>query len=222
VYYQDDLVTIYHGDCREILPLISQPEVVITDPVWPNSVFPGIEPFQLFEESVGLLRCKSLVVHLGVISDPRFLSCVPDSLPFFRVCWLRYAHPSFVGRVLMGGDVAYVFGEPPPSSPGKRVLAGECTASNNTKKDSHTGRGHGSSSHGNYDSLPHPTPRRYEHVRWLVAQYGLDSGVLDPFSGTGTTLRACKDLMIPSIGIEVEERYCEIAAKRMAQDVLPF
>lgn len=219
-YYQDSHITLYHGDCREILPQISDcPPVCITDPVWPNSVFDGIDPLQLFREMCGILPCTTLVVHLGCTSDPRFLSAVPPQWPFLRLCWLRYARPSYRGRVLVGSDVAYVFGTPPPVRPGRQVLSGEIVARNNTDKWQHTKRGNGTSEGIDYHTLPHPAPRRYEHVLWLCQQYGTDS-VIDPFAGTGTTLRAAKDLGQRAIGIEIEERYCEIAVKRLSQEVL--
>jgi len=60
-------------------------------------------------------------------------------------------------------------------------------------------------------------------MRWLVdlvSQPG--ECVLDPFAGSGTTLAAAKQLGRIAVGIEIEERYCEIAAKRLAQEVLPL
>jgi site-specific DNA-methyltransferase (adenine-specific) len=221
-YYQQDGVTVWHGDCREILPTLQQPDVCITDPVWPNSVFPSVaDPAQLFAEAAALLTGSRLVVHLGCSSDPRFLAGVPARYPFVRVAWLKYARPSYRGRILVGSDVAYVFGSIPSSRPGRHVLSGETTARNNRTKLQHTGRGEGSSDDLDYRELPHPSPRRYEHVAWLVGLYG-DGGVIDPFCGTGTTLEAAKRAGYVSVGIESEERYCEITATRLQQSCLPL
>jgi site-specific DNA-methyltransferase (adenine-specific) len=73
----------------------------------------------------------------------------------------------------------------------------------------------------NTAKLPHPSPRRLQHVRWLCKWFAGES-VIDPFSGSGTTLLACKLLTIPAIGIEIEEKYCEVAAKRLSQEVMDF
>lgn len=73
----------------------------------------------------------------------------------------------------------------------------------------------------------HPPPER-EHVTQkplgvlrellrIVPEGGL---VLDPFMGSGTTLRAAKDLGLRAVGVELEERYCAVAARRLGQEVL--
>jgi site-specific DNA-methyltransferase (adenine-specific) len=219
-YYKDSAVTIYHGDCREILPQLEQPDTCIVDPVWPNSVFPGVEnPQALFAEAVEFITTSRIVVHLGCTSDPRFLGAVPMRFPYLRTCWLRYARPSYRGRILVGSDVAYAFGVAPSSRPGRQLLSGETCASNNSTKMQNTGRGNGTPDDLTYNNLPHPCPRRLEHLKWLIHVF-VDNGVVDPFCGTGTTLRAAKDLNRKAIGIEIEEKYCEIAAQRMQQEVL--
>lgn len=221
-FFQDEYVTLYHGDCREVLPDIEHGDTCITDPVWPNSVFPDIDdPAALFAEAAALLNVQRLVVQLGCMSDPRFLAGVPASLKFLRVCWLSYARPAYRGRILMGSDIAYAWGTPPSSRPGRRVLPGQCMAKKNNTMAQRTGRGNGSSENCDFSKLPHPSPRRLEHVLWLVSVFA-EQCVIDPFAGTGTTLLAAKSHGLRSIGIERNERFCEIAANRMGQGMLAF
>ena len=228
-YYQQDGVTIFCGDCREILPSV-RAEAIITDPVWPNGqrAFPGLDAFGLLQTALALAEwCPRAVVHLGCASDPRFLLAIPDRLPFIRACWLEYSVPSYSGRVLNGSDVAYVFGEPPTRRPGAMVLPGRCLS---TASDGLRGVGRNKDRRRNPDGtqkrdvmseLPHPCPRKLSHVRWLCKWFG-GASVCDPFLGSGTTALACKSLGTPFVGIEIEERYCELAVKRLAQYQLDF
>lgn len=68
----------------------------------------------------------------------------------------------------------------------------------------------------------HIAEKPVEVMRWVMQVVPEGSVVLDPFMGSGTTLRAAKDCGLRSIGIEVDEHYCEIAAKRMDQGALNF
>ena len=67
----------------------------------------------------------------------------------------------------------------------------------------------------------HPNQKPVAALRPLIATYTPNDGtVLDPFMGSGSTLRAAKDLGLVAVGIEVEERYCALAASRLAQELL--
>ena len=68
-----------------------------------------------------------------------------------------------------------------------------------------------------YDNLPHPMPRRLQHVKWLVHQFS-DEMVLDPFMGSGTTAIACEEYGRKWIGIELEEKFCEFASGRIENE----
>jgi site-specific DNA-methyltransferase (adenine-specific) len=221
-YYDEAGITIYHGDCRDVLPQL-RAESIVTDPVWPDCehAFPGIDAKRLLGEVLDAAEVDRVAIHLGCWSDPRFLEAVPERFPFIRTCWLKYACPSYRGRVLNGGDVAYVFGTPPAARQGAMVLPGERTATASdadyTRKNWNASKK--SKATVDISGLPHPTPRKIEHVRWLIEFFGGES-VIDPFMGSGTTLRAAKDLNRKAIGIEIEERYCEVAVERLAQGVL--
>jgi len=69
----------------------------------------------------------------------------------------------------------------------------------------------------------HPCPKPQKWMDWLVALATKQGDVVvDPFCGSGTTLRAAKDARLRTIGVEIEERYCEIAAKKMSQKVMSY
>jgi len=223
-YYQDDMTTLYLGDCREILPKLEGLETVITDPVWPNSlpVYNIKNPTRLFNQMCKAIPqgTERLVVQLGCDSDPRFLEGIPSSWPFLRVCWLEYVKPSYKGRILYTGDVAYAFGLPPAYIPGRQLISGMCRSSL-TEKEFIRGTGqkvHRPKDHpGNH--LPHPSPRRLQHVEFLVKQFS-DNLVCDPFMGSGTAGVAAKKLGRRFIGIEIKEEYLELAIKRIRRQPL--
>jgi len=230
-YFKDDSVAIYNRDCREILPQLSNIETVITDPTWPdaNVKIVGHEnPYQLFADMCRVIPrgTERLIVQLGCDSDPRFLGGIPKEWPFLRVCWLDYARPSYKGRLLYTGDVAYAYGIPPAFIKGRQVMSGMCRSSrsdpNNLRHSHKPGSGGGRwTGRADEDGLPHPCARRLQHVEWLVHQFS-DNVVCDPFMGSGTTLVAAKYLNRISIGIEIKEEYCELAVKRLSQSVMNF
>jgi site-specific DNA-methyltransferase (adenine-specific) len=218
-YYQDSAVTIYHGDCREILPGLPKVDLILTDP--PYGVEMGSKDYAAGSQH-GLVRQKyqsyvdtyenflsiivpALVQALG-ISDrgmifiaahrlqdlPRFSSLggIYNSSACARDCW---GFTTFLPIALYGHD--------PTIGAGSRskVLVNNDVAEQNG----------------------HPCPKPFKWISWCVSRGSVvNNTILDPFMGSGTTLRAAKDLGRKAIGIEIEEKYCQIAAKRMAQEVL--
>ena len=191
---------LYMGDCLEILPTLGAVDAVIVDPVWPNNSvaeFAGIDPYRLFSDAWSHINTKRAVVHLGCDSDPRILA--PVNLPFFRVAWLEYVRPHYKGRLLYTSDVAYFYGHPPASVKGNHVIPGKIISKDTAGKES-----------------DHPCPRKQVHVLWCVGRFTEATDiVLDPFMGSGTTGIACVELGRKFIGIEINEKYFDIACKRI-------
>ena len=209
-YYEHSGITIYHGDCREILPSISA-DVLVTDPPygvsyssgWDNSL-PGIQgdlDTTLRDEVLAQMRDKPAVVF-GSWKRAR---------PHGVVALLTWDKGDNAGM----GDLSlpwkpnteeiYILGSGFSGRRGSSVLhIGNVPTWNSVS----FGRQH-----------PHEKPEAL--MRQLIAKCPTGM-ILDPFCGSGSTLVAAKNLGRRSIGIEIEERYCEIAAKRLSQEVLDF
>jgi site-specific DNA-methyltransferase (adenine-specific) len=192
-YYADDLVTIYHGDCREWMPAA---DVVVTDP--PYGL--GFRD-QAWDEAVpdwlGLARQRAPLVMFT--APPVEAWEYPK--PTWVLCWAR---PASNARSLAGGfnhwSPVLVYGQAkfPVDLISLHAIA------NATER-----------------WVEHPSPKPVALLRWLIANGSVEGDVvLDPFMGSGSTLVAAKSLGRRAIGIEIEEKYCEIAAQRCSQEVL--
>lgn len=206
-YYADDAVTIYHGDCREVAPTIEGVTAIVTDPpygvaykpaggwgglYWRNEMPPVIGDDEPFDPEWLLAYPKAVMFGAN-----HYAARLPSS-PTWFVWDKRDGRPGnwFADCELVWantGGPARVF---------SHYWSGGITASEKAKK-------------------LHPTQKPVVVMRWLIEQTTIPEDViLDPYMGSGPTLRAAKDLGRRAIGIEIEERYCEIAARRCSQEVL--
>jgi hypothetical protein len=205
-YYQDESVQIFNADCRDVLPTLDTVDVVITDPpygVGLESHRGDISQFDPIKGDSDTYLAEWLVAtwsgSLAMFMSPfRFIDGDWRSV----LVWDKGAH---VGG---GGDTATCW---------KRdfeLIGVRRNAPLNGGRDSAIVRYMG------YFGSPsgHPAEKPIELMRYLAGKLTPQSAtILDPFMGSGTTLRAAKDLGRKAIGIEIEERYCEIAANRMSQ-----
>jgi site-specific DNA-methyltransferase (adenine-specific) len=203
-YYKDEWWQIFNSDACQIVSQL-EADVCITDPIWPNApreYYPWLDfdPQEVFAEVVMQLEVKRLVVVMRSDSDPRFLQAVPPRYPFFRTQSLPYVMPGYIGRKLGGDEIAYCFGEPVPSVPGRRVIPGIAPKA----QPNHRPRN------------GHPMSRALSHMRWLVEWWSVaGETIIDPFMGSGTTLVAARASGRRAIGIEIKEEYCQLAIERL-------
>jgi DNA modification methylase len=204
-YYQDEAVTIYHADCRDVLPTLEPVDLVLTDP-----------PYGIFKEAItrGFMvdRSGQDATEWDTKPSPETL-LLALSFATHSVVWgynymadiLGTCAAPFVWDKQTGANY-FADGE----------LAWTSFSTGTLRIFRHQWCGAFKASERGIRSL-HPTQKPVALMRWCIERTPLADTILDPFMGSGTTLRAAKDLGRKAIGIEVEERYCEIAAKRMSQ-----
>ena len=207
VTFLDGRVTLYLGDCREILPTLGKVDAVVTDPVWPNAPadsVPGSDrPWELWSEALAAMpQHERIVVVMRCDSDPRFLGAVSGELSFLRSIQLPYVMPGYLGRILGGDETAYWFGQPIRRQPGRMVIPGRAPAVQP----------------GGRPPNGHPMSRAQDHFDWLLYWASdEDETILDPFMGSGTTGVAAVKLGRRFIGVEIEPRYFDIACRRIEE-----
>jgi site-specific DNA-methyltransferase (adenine-specific) len=204
-YYEENGIQIFHGDCREILPSLPRVDAVITDPPYPNHggyVSSVKVAADYFEGQIETARwfCRTFTYPSYLVFWHE-LERPPVNLPLVA---MHVWHRSNTNRP-SNYEAIYEFAQ--ETERASRVFSYPVVSVGLT---------------GCVEATGHPTQKPVKLMKRLIELRGDISMILDPFMGSGTTLRAAKDLGRKAIGIEIEERYCEIAANRLRQEVLQF
>jgi site-specific DNA-methyltransferase (adenine-specific) len=226
-YYSEDGITIYHGDCREILPGLTA-DALITDPPYGVGLVTKTSDYR---QSDAFDNGASLRASVLYEDSPEYVSqlirkAIPPAL---KVC----------DRALIFCGTRMMFAYPEPTAIGCVFTpsgAGHSTWGFQVMHpilfygaDPYLADGKGGRPNGfrteqpNLEKVDHPCPKPLPWMTWAVNRASrLGETILDPFMGSGTTLLAARLDGRRAIGIEIEERYCEIAVERLAQGVLPL
>jgi len=205
-YYERDNQTIYNADCLEILKEMPDKSVdlVLTDPPY------GIDlQYEDYEDSKEAWRALFSAFIPEAIRVAKMVI-----LPSCQIAELEWIYANFPPDWL----IAWYKG-----SPGHRSFIGF----NDWEPHLVYGKT-GKIMHDHFQAQPqmgnkwgHPCPKPVEWAKWFITKATEESDtILDPFLGSGTTLVACKQLGRKGIGIEISEKYCQIAKDRLAQDML--
>jgi len=218
-YYKDDSCTIYHGDCREILPELEPVDLVLTDPPYGEQTHGNhLSKMEILgarsalgfksigQEEMNMLASEWLEISKGWVvfsCEWHFMAELPE-LVRFGIWRKPNGAPQFAGdRPGTGWEAIAIL-----HKPGKKKWNG--------------GGKHGFWVANNEPGM-HPTQKPLKLLRMLITDFS-NSGdlILDPFAGSFTTAVAAKELGRKCIAIEKEEKYCEIGVRRLAQEVLPL
>ena len=195
-YYEHAGITIYHGDCREILPGLGPVDLVLTDP-----------PYGIGDKGGKWGRKAELAWDSHVVDGLGFILDAGEE----QIIWGGNYYPLPPSR----GWLVWYKRDSVPSAADVE-LAWTSFDMNSRLIDQ-------TISATNAERVGHPTQKPLRVMAWCLSFAPDDCHlILDPFMGSGTTLVAAKQLGRRAIGIEIDERYCEIAAKRLEQEMLPF
>lgn len=209
-YYEHAGITIYHGDYREIVPQLGHGfDLVVTDPPYGVGMKYESQTDTLADALALTLtmldltdterRAPVVITTVGTFATE--VELYRTRPPRWRLCWRKgiTSRPSPVG--FTDWEPVFVYGFD------VHRHAHDCFTVTPERM-------------GAYG---HPCPKPVGFFGWLIQRFSKPRDlILDPFVGSGTSLVAAKCLHRYAVGIEREEMYCEIAAKRLQQEVLPL
>ncbi|MCX6549708.1 MAG: DNA methyltransferase [Acidobacteria bacterium] len=234
-YYDHAGIQIWLGDCRNILPHVTA-DVVVTDPPYDEETHRGARTLDLETRARASNGKRGIVASARIEIDFAHLDGVDLTANLWRVAqrWaLVFCSVEMLGDYRRESGEAWIrggFWRRPDASPqitGDRpAQPGEGIAiMHRPGRKTWNGGGH----HAFYEynvvkhGRVHPTQKPLALMRELVGLYSNEGEtILDPFMGSGTTLVAAKQLGRKAIGIEISREYCDIAIRRLAQEVLPL
>ena len=214
-YYEDEFVTLYHGDCREIDAWL-EADVLVTDPPYGMRLrsgrgghqgdlqIAGDDDARVRDEAISRWGDRpALAFGRWSVARPKGTRAV--------LTWEKGEHVGMGDLRLPwkpNTEEVYVLGPWPERLCGRTTSVLRHLAIAGTSSGAHLGRSH-------------PTEKPTALMADLIESCPPGT-VADPFAGSGSPLVAAKRLGRKAIGVELDERYCEIAAKRLAQGVLDF
>jgi site-specific DNA-methyltransferase (adenine-specific) len=228
-YYQDSKsgITIWHGECQEILPTVGKVDLCLADPPYGTGFsFDYVKGFK--RKANGWWKNTDRSVQR------RHKQVKGDDKPFDPSLLLSVKSRA---KILWGGN--WYAARLPDSGGwliwdkrnGKRDVSGmDWPMSEAELAWSNIGKGarvfrhtwHGLIRDSELGQHWHPTQKPVALMAWCIQAANTRGLILDPYMGSGSTLVAAKQLGLPAIGIECDEPYCEIAAKRLSQEYLPL
>ena len=205
-YYQRDGITIYHGDCKEILPSLSDIDAIITDPPY------GIDHDTKYKFTGGVVpgnTYKPIHGDKQPFEPNYFLNAYRKVLFWGANCYKLY-----MGTLL-------IWDKRIPGKP-KNVMSDAEVAWLNTGHGvyifNHTWEGFIRDSE--QDKYLHPTQKPVILMEWCIQKANPKGVICDPYMGSGATLEAARNLGFECMGIDIEKSYCEIAVERLRQSNL--
>lgn len=231
-YYQDADCTLFHGDCRDVLPRLERGSVdlILTDPPygvhWNGTSMRTRMQFGPIANDDGTLPLTDILrAALNTLRRGRHIYCfgLRDymDLPIggqTELIWDKgILGPGDLTRPWGPSHEPIAFGVHQPSRANREASAGQLSARLRRGSVLRSQRANGCA------VTTHPTEKPVDILRQMIESSTVwGECVLDPFAGSGSTLVAAKLEGRKSIGIEVEEKYCAVAVRRLAQQVLPL